>query len=61
MRLTINLSDLRKGDHPAGIPATPSNTVRGVDAFGPLVIVDFEDNTSTAPIPNGRVEIERVA
>lgn len=34
-------------------------TVRGVQVIGPLVIVDFTDDTSTAPLPNGMIEIER--
>lgn len=54
---TVALSDLLPGD----IIGTGilSLTVRGKQVIGPFVIVDFTDDTSTAPIPNGLVEVRR--
>lgn len=54
--ITIQTRDLRPGDF---IPAARA-TVAAVDCFASVVIVDFTDNTATAPLPAGlMVEIER--
>jgi hypothetical protein len=50
---------LLPGDVIADSPGGPAFTIKGVDWFGLLVIVDFEDGTSTPPIPNGTVEVIR--
>ena len=52
---TVFVSELQEGDFviPAGA------TVTNVDKLGPLFIVDFDDKTSTPPIPNALVEILR--
>lgn len=49
----VALGDLRPGDrcYLRGCPEVP--TVRAVQHIGALVIVDFADGTSTAPLPAG--------
>ena len=56
--LRVALSQLKKGDVLAYMSG-PEFTIRGVDSFGPLVIVDFENDTSTPPIQNGYAMVER--
>lgn len=53
----VALSNLLPGDVIGS--GSLSVTVRGVQVIGPLVIVDFTDDTSTAPLPNGMIEVER--
>ena len=51
----VALSNLLPGDV---LVELPTLTVKNVDVLGPIVIVDFTDDTSTAPIPNGLVTIQ---
>jgi hypothetical protein len=59
MVIEILASEMVRGDVMLGMDPTPRNTVRSVDAFGPLVIIDFEDGSATAPLPNGTVQVTR--
>ena len=52
----ITLRELRPGD----VIACTGEIVRSVDSFSSLTVVDFENNTATAPLPsNAQTEVIR--
>jgi len=54
--MKVKVKDLQPGDYV--VPAKA--TVKEIQPFAGVVIVDFTDNTATAPIPaHAEVEIER--
>lgn len=54
--MIVNVSDLKAGDYV--VPAKA--IVTGIQCFAGMVIVDFDDNTATPPIPSQvQVEISR--
>lgn len=57
--MPVALSDLLPGD--VLVDVTPPLVVKGIQIIGPVVIVDFTDDTATAPIPNGLVTIQKRA
>lgn len=56
----IRADELLAGDVLVGATIKEPLTVREVDKFAGLVIVEFEDSTATAPMPGGvLVEVQR--
>lgn len=51
--MKVQVRDLKSGDQIE--LAEETLIVQAVDSFGPLTIVDFTDNTSTAPMPSATI------